>query len=479
MKKVKKFLVFLLALTFVFAIGSQNVSAAELGKITVKNTVEGQTYTIYKVLELESYNTESNAYAYKASSEWAAFVADAVVKGVYLNTDDQGYVTWVEGADAAAFAKLALAHAKENSIQASASEAAAADNEDVIFDNLPLGYYLLDSSLGALCGLTTTKPEAVINEKNAKPTITKEVKEDSTEAWGASNDADMTQLVEFKTTVTAASGAENYVVHDKMSAGLTFGQVTAVKLNEAVVAQEGNYTVVTEGLNDGCTFEVRFTKDFCDRLNAQSSIVIEYNATLNHNAVIAGEGNPNDTKLTYGDNNSTEWVQTVTYTWKIDAFKYTQSENEKTPLAGAKFALSKEDSENPTYIKFSEVEGQAKTYKTDVNGTVTEFVTAEDGKLYFQGLDADTYYLYELEAPAGYNKLVGGKVKVVVGENGAVTVGDGTEAVSTVEIENKSGSELPSTGGIGTDVFYIGGGLLMASALVFMTLKKKKASSEE
>lgn len=91
-------------------------------------------------------------------------------------------------------------------------------------------------------------------------------------------------------------GAENYLFHDKMSAGLTFTAVTKVTLNGTDVAAE-NYEVVTTGLTDDCTFEVRFTQAFCDTLKANDKIVISYTATLNENAVVGVEGNPTKARL--------------------------------------------------------------------------------------------------------------------------------------------------------------------------------------
>ena len=108
-----------------------------------------------------------------------------------------------------------------------------------------------------------------------------------------------------------------------MSAGLTFTAVTKVTLNGTDVAAE-NYEVVTTGLTDDCTFEVRFTQAFCDTLKANDKIVISYTATLNENAVVGVEGNPNESKIEYGQSGKTTTTPpstTTTYTWDLEVLK--------------------------------------------------------------------------------------------------------------------------------------------------------------
>ena len=159
--------------------------------------------------------------------------------------------------------------------------------------------------MGTLCSLDTTNPTVTIKEKNAEPTNVKTVQEDSTGNYGDKNDADIGQTVNFQSTITAQAGAENYVFHDKMSIGLTYGSVTGVTLNGTPVNAE-NYTVKTKDLTDDCTFEVVFTKAFCDTLKANDKIVISYTATVNENAEVGNVGNPNESKVSYGENGTTK-----------------------------------------------------------------------------------------------------------------------------------------------------------------------------
>ena len=478
MKHVKKLASVLLALVMALALTATAFAEGETGSITIKDAVVGQTYTIYQILDLESYNASANAYAYKATTAWNTFINRDDIKGTYVEVDAQGYVTWKGDADAAAFAKLAQKYAKDNSITNQGS--VTATSTTVSFTGLDLGYYLVDTTLGTLCSLDTTNPNVTMEEKNEVPTNVKTVEEDSTGNYGQKNDADIGQTVNFKSTITAQAGAENYVFHDTMSAGLTYTGVTGITLNGTTV-DASNYTVVTEGLTDGCTFEVRFTQAFCDTLKANDQIVISYTATLNENAVIAGEGNPNTSTLSYGNSGdeshtpsgTTPPSETVTYTWDVDVFKYTKDGETEKALADAKFTLSKNaDGSNPIALvsKGNNVYRVAKTGETD---TVTEITTDATGKFTIKGLDADTYYLTETAAPAGYNKLAG-PVTIVIGENGVVNgTTEAPQGVDEVKVLNQSGTELPSTGGIGTTIFYVLGGVLVVGAAVLLVTKKR------
>ncbi|MDD6411157.1 MAG: SpaH/EbpB family LPXTG-anchored major pilin [Oliverpabstia intestinalis] len=473
MKKMKKMIALLLAMVMVLAMGSLTAFAeGKTGSITINHAVVGQTYTIYQILDLESYNASANAYAYKATTAWNTFINSNGIKGTYVNVDTQGYVTWKDGADKVAFAKAAQKYAKYNSITNQGS--VTATTTTVSFTGLDLGYYLVDTTLGTLCSLDTTNPDVTMEEKNEVPVNVKTVEEDSTGEYGEKNDADIGQTVNFKSTITAQVGAENYVFHDTMSAGLTYTGVTGITLNGTAV-DASNYTV-TAPAADGDTFDVTFTQAFCDTLKANDEIVISYTATLNENAVIAGDGNLNTSKVSYGDSSNTKYTpdsQTKTYTWDVDVFKYTKNGETEKALAGATFTLSKNtDGSNPIAL-VSEGNNVYRVAKTGETGTVTEITTDETGKFTIKGLDADTYYLTETAAPAGYNKLAG-SVTIVIGANGVVNgTTEAPQGVDEVKVLNQTGAELPSTGGMGTKLFYVLGTVLVLGAGILLITKRR------
>lgn len=509
MKVIKKITAIMLSIMMVLGMSSvvsaaettSGMSSAVKGKITISNAVPGQTYTIYKILDLESYDvTDPNNghYAYKVASEWGTFLKGTEIKGRYVDVDPDDYVTWKTGADIAKFAGKALVYAENNSLTKQGSKQCDDGKSTVEFDNLALGYYLVDSSVGTLCYLNTTNNEVTIQEKNDAPTVKKEVQEDSTNNYDDSNTADIGQTVNFKTTITAQAGAQNYVLHDKMDRGLTFDEST-VKVqrkvgSEAATNVNSGYTVKKDSLGEStpnvCTFHIEFDQTFCDTLQANEKIIITYSATLNKDATVGTTGNKNETWLKYGKNIDLETTpsETTTKTYEIPVFKYTLDGTKEKGLGGAIFKLTKTDGETATsieLIKTSTGTGKdtyrvAKSGETGTVKTITTSSTGDDkGKFTIQGLDADTYYLTETKQPDGYN-ILKEAIKIVIDKDGGITYGSKSDTTLSsmssggdVKVLNKSGSLLPSTGGRGTTLFYILGAILVVGSGVVLITKKR------
>ena len=449
------------------------------GSITINGVSATSTYEIYRLLDIESYDPEVGAYSYTVNSEWTGFFAteDALK---YVAIDSAGYVTWKAAEDddtVATFAKLALAYAEANGI--SPVKSSENEGEFVITENsgkftgLPLGYYLVDSTVGALCGLTTTNPDASINAKNGTPTLDKQVQEDSTQQWVDSNTADMGQTVSFRVTINVHAGAQNYVLHDIMSEGLTFKGVSKVEHlvpgNPVDTVDIGEYTVVTDGLTDGCTFEVRFSQAFCDGLETNDKVIVYYEAMLNRNAVIAGEGVPNETWLDYGEGNHTTHDATTTYTFGFDIVK-TDSQNKL--IDGAEFKIYDAETggnEVPVVLMDDGV-----TYRRAREDETGVAIVVKDGKVRVVGFDNGTYYLEETAAPDGYNKLTARQKFIISDANlDSVFNGETFSTGSGVHVVNKTGSMLPETGGLGTLLFtLLGGGTVLGTGVVLVTKKR-------
>ena len=326
---MKKLVTLLLAMVMIFSLAT-TAFAAGTNTITVTKTKTGETYDLYKLFDL-SVNEGLTAYTYTVNSAWTAFF-DGDGKQ-YITTNDQGYVTDIS--DAAALAKAAEAYAVANTIGKIDSKAAA--GETVVFENLENGYYLVTSTLGTIAMAVTTpdNPDATINEKNPENTISKQVQEDSDSSWGASNDAQIGDTVNFKTTINLIVGTRNVVVHDKMDPGLTLN-ADSIKIEG--LTKGTDYTVKTTDLEDGCTFEVVIDDTYVNSLTANTTLTMTYSAVLNENAVVnnAIVDQKNVTKVTFGDAQTSVEATTTTTTHKFAVNKFAKDvEN----LADAVFSL--------------------------------------------------------------------------------------------------------------------------------------------
>lgn len=504
MKLIKKIAAIMFAFMMVVSM-STNVSAegTNNGTITINNAVDEQTYTIYKLLDLESYTpdpgTDDGIYSYKPNKLWKKFIETAVDSAStnYFKINENGYATWngdTTDSRKAEFAQKALAYAKDAANGITNNGSTKATGTTVSFSGLSLGYYLVDSSVGTLCSLDTTKPAATIREKNGVPSVEKKVYNGTD--YDDSNNANIGDTISFQTTINVKKGATNYILHDKMSKGLTYVKSTnttvhAYGLNGYMWADASqpkldvDYEIKKDNLGDDCSFHIEFKNSYLEKHAAEEYVIhIAYNAILNENAVIAGEGNKNETWLKYGENNNLETTHptTTTKTFEMNVFKFykdKKNSDKETGLAGATFKLTKDsqDAVNIGFVKTSNETDTDDVYrvaKRGETGTVATITSPKSGKFTIQGLGAGTYYLTETKQPDGYNKL-SGPVTVVIDKDGQVKVknGDAYDEVTQVKVENKSGTVLPSTGGMGTTMIYLVGAVLVLGSGVVLATKRR------
>ncbi len=491
--------------------GITAVSAAEEStptySITITNKTEGHTYEAYQIFKGrdvkdqiltdiqwgENVSSEALLTELKSQTGFENCTTAAEVAEVLSQKGDEG---------AKEFAKTAANHLTEPA-KGSASEPGASG---YVISNLPAGYYLVKDKNGSVPEgqhdaytdfILKVVGDVEVAPKSSVPTVEKKVQENSNGTWQDGADYNIKDNVPFKLTGTLPKNLTSYktykyTFHDKMSAGLIFNK-DSVKVKVLNGTTETpvttGYTVKTEALSDGCTFEVQFDNLLAvSGVTADSKIIVEYTATLNDNAVIAGIGNPNEVHLTFSNNPNGDGIGTTPKD-KVTVFTFELVVNKKDedgtkPLQGAAFELMKK------------VTGQTEEWKS-----VKKYTAGTDTTFKFTGLDSGEYKLVEVTAPAEYNKIediffkveatydtdsVNPQLKNIVIKDSQGTEISGTNGSFKVEINptsetgnivtdviNKKGTTLPETGGMGTTIFYVLGGILVLGAAIAFFIKKR------
>lgn len=485
MKHARKLASLLLALVMAFALATTafatepegTTTTPTTGSITVDNPVADRTYTAYKIFDVVYDTNGANghySYTIKGTSEWFETVkayADGANSGLTL-TEVLGTTTYVvtttSDFSAPPFAEALKAAVNGKTGGITLTE----DNGKATATDLDLGYYFVSSNTGALCNLTTTNPTVIIHDKNDMP-FEKEV--DKT-------NVDVGQIVTFTITgkVPDYTGFTKYTykITDKMTDGLTFNN--DVKVMVGSEDKTNDCTIAYDATNAPQTFTVSIpvlTKEY----TFGAKIEVTYTATVNENAIAVIS--TNQAKLTYSNDPTTgatkdsQIEEQKVYTSKIVIDKY-ETGKPGTKLPGAEFVLCRNDD-----VQYAAVQNDIQYYRWDeATKTVswvddiadaTKVTTDAHGAASFDGLADGTYYLVETKAPAGYNPLTAPVPVTVAGSSTDIT-----KLSVTAKVENQAGTLLPSTGGVGTTVFYVLGAVLVLGAVVLLVTKKRMSRNE-
>ncbi|MDO5301996.1 MAG: SpaH/EbpB family LPXTG-anchored major pilin [Tissierellia bacterium] len=486
--KMKPLVAFLLALVILMTpvLGLEEATAAGTGKITVTNAKEGKNYSIYKVFDLTQSGTN---VSYTIAAEWEGFFTTGAGKDyIVAENNAEGslnaivvdgevkYINITEG-NIVEFAKAAQGQIGTIAKTDTQSEA----NGSVVFEGLALGYYLVSPEgateptevNGSIVSLTSTVPTAEIASKGEYPTVEKEATKVTADIGGT-----VSYKVTTKVPDTTGYSTYKFDVVDTMSKGLTFvdGSVV-VKVNGTQITE--NFTVTSAVQADNTTLlTIAFDMlKFQDKVG--KAVVITYDATINKDAVVGNGGNPNSVLIEYSndpkDTTTTDKTppdEEKVYTGKVTINKHEKGDDTKK-LEGAKFVVKNAEGKFYKYVKRTDT---AVSW-VDTEAEATVLTTDGSGAATFEGLAAGTYYLKEIEAPAGYNLLTEEIAFTLSADKDDQGVVVGMEATSNVE--NSSGVELPSTGGAGTIAFGLLGGAIMAFAVISLIRGKVRAEGRK
>ena len=497
MKNMKKIASLMLALIMAVAMllpTSAVKAEGQKGSITIESPKDGVTYTAYKIFDVtysEGATAADDKYAYSIDGNSAWFSAIAQGSGTTVSSkiaglelkkvaDSNRYtVTKTSGFSAAAFAKtLADFTPKPTGGIPFAND--TVDGKTVKkASNLDLGYYFVDATEG-LCSLTTTNPDATVKEKNDIP-FTKSDDKESVEIG---------EIVEYDVRSKMPDATQfdtyDYVISDSMSNGLTYQNDVSVTIGTSITVptkqstadpdepiytlEDNPYFTYTKNANG---FTMTFKVKECEAAGmnlAGSQIVLKYTAKVNENAVATVE--KNTATLTYSNDpkdstkHTTITEEETVYSAKVVIDKYANGV-ETNKLAGATFVLRKQDSEsNVLYYHYDTTTNEVKWVAT--LDEADKMVTDDKGAATFKGLKDGNYALQEIAAPEGYNLLDHMVTVAIAGSNT-----DTTKLTSTKQIENNSGTLIPSTGGIGTTIFYVLGTILLLGAGVLLVAKRR------
>ena len=482
MKKTLKLAGLLLALVMVLSMLPIAAMAEDPAcSITINNPVAGQIYSAYKMLDVNTYVADEStgvatSATYKVADGWAGFFTGDMLNYFEIN-ETTGEVTkkvtgtntdWT-AAEAEAIAKAALAYAE--TLEADGSITTATEGNTVITGLTP-GYYVVDSTLGTLCALNTAAENATINEKNDVPTVEKVVAAIDKDFGETDTDTvSIGDVVTYTATIAAKKGADTYVFHDEMDEGLTFDS-TSVVVNDGTddLTAGEDYTLVTTGLDDDCTFEVVFAQAYLDTIAADTTITITYDATVNESAIADDDDDLDNTaKLTYGDSNTTEEKTATVNTYGFELVKTDASNN---VITGAEFKLYA-DEDCTEEIKVVAITGG---YRVATADEASSAVVIAAGDVFVDGLGAGTYYLKETKQPDGYTMLDEPKEVVIEDADLTATVTSNVWSAGGVQVINQAGQVLPTTGGMGTTLIYVAGAILVIGAGVLLVAKKRMAA---
>ena len=496
MKCTRKLASLLLALVMVFALATtafaQDVTVTGgTGSITISNAAKGETYTIYKLFDA-TVNADGSSIAYTGK------VPESLKD--YFSADANDYISATPAAKNGENMSEGLRSALKTWAETATSTShAVSDGSALKFNGLLLGYYVVTTSQGEqLISVDSTMKDVTIVDKNSS---TPKDLHKNADVDDVSIGDTVTYTVSFKTSNyygagEAAKEIVSYTIEDTLPEFLS--NVDVIRI---IVDNDGK----SETIDDQKDVTVQFNTDkkividWYDEDNSKflynngATVTITYTAKVTDKAAIDGDGNTNKVTVKWTTKGNVQpdpdeiHTEETIYTYAIALKKVN---NKGVALPGAVF-------EFPFYVQSTADTDGAYIYAGDTakDGLTKQITTPADGVIVVKGVKSGRYEITEFKAPDGYNKLTTPvtveAVKtsstttsktVYLDENGNVTnettatevkVELANIAATAVVVVNKAGTELPSTGGMGTTVFYVLGAVLVLGAVVLLVTKKR------
>ena len=447
MKMMKKIFALLIAMVMVLGMSTM-VFAAGTGSITITppddvDTTQTITYNIYKVFDADG---NGSAISYKLVSGKttapAGFTVDTAGNVTYSGTSTTGGLT---EADIAAIA----AYVASDSPVATVTSTGGAD---AVATGLANGYYYITTTTGTVVTIDSTNPNATVDDKNIIPGVDKKITGASSyDADGKKALAQVGTQVEFTATITVGKGQIGYEFNDTMTSGLTY---VVDSLTVTGIPAAG-YTATASGQS----IKVGFDDDEIAKLAQGAEIVLTYKATITENA-LNDDPEKNTATISYGNNGQYTSEPSVTEVYNAQ-FTVTKQDGEEEPLAGAGFVIANADN------KYYKLDNGVVTWVDSIEDADEHVSDAQGAVAAFTGLANGTYTLVEKTVPAGYNKAADQNFTVAEHDCTATNLKQTAKAINT------AGSVLPSTGGIGTTIFYIIGAILVIGAGVVLVTRRR------
>ena len=511
MKHARKLASLLLALVMVFALattafatGTGTTPTTGNGSITISNAAKGETYTIYKLFD-------ATVSADKTSIAYIGQIPASL--NTYFTADDNGYISATEYAkDGDKMSEGLRSALKTWAATATVTASATSDGSALKFNGLAYGYYVVTTTTqgGLAISVDSTMPDVTIYDKNSSTPsgLTKTATGTATDKGFSIGDT-VTYTVSFKTSNYYGAGTEakeivSYTIEDTLPNFLRDVNVTSI-----IVDNDGNdttttdrTTVTTTQFDNNKKIVINWYNEAENKFlyNNGATVTITYTAVVTEKAAIDGTGNTNKVTVTWTTKDGEppvpgklEQEETI-YTYAIALKKVN---NKGVALPGAVF-------EFPFYVKSTAdaTDGAYIYAGTDPGTGLTNRITTPDsGVIVVKGVKTGNYVITEVKAPDGYNKLtdpvtveaakIGStftQTTVYLDKDGNITNKETDKitevkvdiekiAASSVVVVNKAGTELPSTGGMGTTIFYILGSILVVAAVVLLVTKKRMSNA--